>query len=306
MITLHITPQTLMKRSSETTSPSSSPPPAKAPATATATATASTTTQNHERFLATMTFANVGEVCDCDECGPLSFEISSAVAQHKRQKMLQNDHFAKTIVQERSLIIREDGLSIWKLLLPPRGAEPLTEYGNSHRIVFVERLPNNRVVKSVGRGIIGSSNEAKSRMEEVWEERCAYLYPSNGGKAIGWVNDKLESDKHLNVNDVTNDVVLYVVKVTHDLLQRMEKKELKFVQEGSKENVHKIDELPKWVEEVLCIFDKTLTASAATTSSSRKNNTSKRFDISTHDSTRIRIIIDPFIKNKATDKMSIN
>ena len=256
-----------------------------------------------------MTFANIGELCDCDECGPLSnFEISSAIAQHKRQKMLDNDNFAKTIVQERSLIKRQDGLSIWKLVLPPRGAEPLTEYGNSHRIIFVESKPNHRIVKSVGKGIIGSSKEEQSRTVEIWNEKCAYLYPSNGGKAIGWVNDKLESDKDLNVNDVTNDVVLYVVKVTNDLLQRMEKKELTFVDDESEENngYKKIDQLPKWVEEILCIFEKTLTASAANSSSSSSSssgeiNTAKRFDLSKHDSTRIRIIIDPFINKNAID-----
>ncbi len=248
-----------------------------------------------------MTFAKMGqELCDCDECGPLSIEISSAVAEHKRQKMLLND-FSKTIVQERSLVKRHDGLSIWKLVLPP-GADPLREYGSSHRIIFVERFPRDRIVKSIGKGIIGSSNEEKSRMVEHWQERCAYFYGSNGGKAIGWVNDKLDSDKNLDVSDVTNDVVLYVVKVTHDLLDRMNKKEITFVKENDETELSiNMNEFPHWVGEMLNVFKKTLDTRENNNSDSTNNAPlSTRVDIPRHGATRLRIMIDPFIKETAS------
>ena len=46
-------------------------------------------------------------------------------------------------------------------------------------------------------------------------EENAHLYRSNGGKAIGWVDKKQESDRELlNIDNTDGDVVLYVVKAT--------------------------------------------------------------------------------------------
>jgi len=45
-------------------------------------------------------------------------------------------------------------------------------------------------VKSIGTGIIGSSQEESTRRILVeWEEKGVYFLPSNGGKAIGWINE---------------------------------------------------------------------------------------------------------------------
>jgi len=69
----------------------------------------------------------------------------------------------------------------------PSGAEPLVEFGSSHRILWVERLPKNGSIFSIGKGIIGSSDEEKSRVRMNWKEGGLYLVPSNGGKAMGWI-----------------------------------------------------------------------------------------------------------------------
>jgi len=84
-----------------------------------------------------MTFTNVNN-CDCDECGiseVLPKPISDAVKDHKRKKLLES-----VANQERELVVREGGVSIWKLAMPP-GAEPLTEFGSSHRIILVSQFP---------------------------------------------------------------------------------------------------------------------------------------------------------------------
>jgi hypothetical protein len=36
--------------------------------------------------------------------------------------------------------MRDGGISIWKIEMPP-GAQPLTEFGYSHRFIFVKTLP---------------------------------------------------------------------------------------------------------------------------------------------------------------------
>ncbi len=276
------------------------------------TATSNTDT-NVDRFVATMTFAQPksSQLCDCDECGPESLAFfQKAIASHKRQKLLQND-FSNLVLQERSLLKRHDGLSIWKLVLPPSCTEPMTEYGNSHRIVYVEELPMGRVVKSIGNGIIGSKVEEESRRVEEWERQHGYLYRSNGGKAVGWVNDKLHSDKDLNVSDITNDIVLYIVKVTQDLLERYKNGELIFVDENDCEKSSMLrfnpNAFPNWVGSILEMFQKSLGAlvdetekvNKEATSSSSSSDAKKsllRNDISKHAATRIRLTIDPFIK----------
>lgn len=122
--------------------------------------------------------------------------------------------------QERSLVARDNigsGISIWKLVLPP-GSEPLIEFGNSNRIVVVDSMPMGRTVRSIGKGIIGSSDEVKSRQHISWLEKHAYLYKSNGGKAIGWINEKQASDKTLQISDTDGDIILYVVKATANVI----------------------------------------------------------------------------------------
>ena len=69
-------------------------------------------------FLASMTFANGNNDlgCDCDECGvPLPAPIREAVRKRKRELLETRILFS---TQERSLISRQDGISIWKKVIP--------------------------------------------------------------------------------------------------------------------------------------------------------------------------------------------
>jgi hypothetical protein len=73
------------------------------------------------------------------------------------------------------------------------------------------------VVKSVGKGIIGSSQEEKDRSVVTWEENKAYFLPCNGGKALGW---KCENNEINNVDKETkedrpkNNAIVYMFKST--------------------------------------------------------------------------------------------
>ncbi len=79
--------------------------------------------------------------CDCDECGGprLPDDIAEAVRKYKRAKMAPFPNGVYIARQERTLIAREGSLSVWKVILP-LGAEPLIEYGNSHRIIYVRQM----------------------------------------------------------------------------------------------------------------------------------------------------------------------
>ena len=93
----------------------------------------------HDAFLSSMTFTKMGEACDCDECGinEVPVAILQAVENHKRMK--REKLREANPKQERKLVVRDGGLSIWKITMPP-GAEPLTEFGGSHRFVFIDQL----------------------------------------------------------------------------------------------------------------------------------------------------------------------
>ena len=174
--------------------------------------------------------------------------------------------------QERVLLSRYDGVSLWKWMLPP-GASPLVEYGNSHRFVLVDRIPSvgkdsdqKRIVKSLGKGIIGSSSEEDTRSIEPWEEKCGYVYRSNGGKAIGFVNESLEGDADFNVSDTSNDIILLIVKVTQKILDTFRKERMeKEMKAESNDDVDRNKEdliwektMPPWVPKTLEILDKYL------------------------------------------------
>ena len=109
-------------------------------------------------FLASMTFAHggagAGIDCECDEC-PKSNDavpptIRAAVNEHLRKRKLeqQQNVFEGSkrlyIRQNRELIKREGGFSIWRLDLPTDGGDPIVEYRNSHRILFVKQLDKVR------------------------------------------------------------------------------------------------------------------------------------------------------------------
>lgn len=164
-----------------------------------------------DSFLSSMTFATHdfradSISCDCDECGVnihIPPPILAALRERKRQKL---EHGPIKRTQVRNLIERgPDGVALWSWILP-QDAEPLVEFGSSHRIVWVQRLPQSSTMRSIGKGIIGSSDEEKSRKGMDWEEGGVYLIPSNGGKAVGWIHltdsskgDDDDSSKKKNV-----------------------------------------------------------------------------------------------------------
>ena len=77
-------------------------------------------------------------------------------------------------------------------------------------------------MKSIGEGIIGSSSEEKSRKEvsdSDWKEGGAIFYKSNGGKAIGWLNEIQDADKNLDAADESMNAIIYTVKATDSALE---------------------------------------------------------------------------------------
>lgn len=190
-------------------------------------------------FLSSMTFATgVQRDCDCDECGVCVGIQASGMAgaegsarqisgggvppvvaeyirEHKRAK-LASGAIARS--QERVLVARAEGggASVYRLTMPP-GAEPLVEFGNSHRIVLVDRLAEGSRVVSIGKGIVGSSDEEKGRSVVKWEEGRAYMMPSNGGNALGWINENVDKEDGSGAGG--GNVVLYMVKITTEAME---------------------------------------------------------------------------------------
>ena len=163
-----------------------------------------TTHATHASFLASMTFASSSQnlrLCDCDDCGEIPLDILAAIREHKRLK-LETGPLKRT--QDRSLLKRDlnVGISVWNLIMPI-DAEPLIEFGSSHRFVWIKRLPGQ--LMSIGKGIIGSSDEESSRAKLDWEEGCVYLVPSNGGKAVGWVHSTTTSNTTTSTKETTKD-----------------------------------------------------------------------------------------------------
>jgi hypothetical protein len=134
-----------------------------------------------------MTFAS-GELgrkqCDCDECGSIPFDVWEEVRKSKRLR-IETGPLKRT--QDRKLIQRDQGgMAVWNLVMP-LDAEPLVEFGTSHRLVWAKRLPESSSIKAIGQGIIGSSHEEQNRIKLPWREGKVYLVQSSG-TAVGWVH----------------------------------------------------------------------------------------------------------------------
>ena len=203
-----------------------------------------------DTFLESMTFSNAGAFdrdCDCDECGPVPF----AIQKWKRQRLL-NRPIKRT--QKRSLINRYtvNGslmMSVYSISMP-KNAEPLIEFGNSHRIVWIRRLvhhgntfsSNNRnnILQWIGKGIIGSSDEEKGRnsLYDLTED-CIFFVPSNGGKAIGWIHTTAAiNESTFNQEADGGYAVLYVVKIPPDVLNEEK--------QGKDTNINDNDDKCQW------------------------------------------------------------
>jgi hypothetical protein len=92
-----------------------------------------------DAFLSSMTFSSgeIGRGCDCDECDMIPADIVQAIQRHKRQKLIDVPLMR---TQDRTLVKRCESISVWKWTMP-LNAEPLIEFGNSHRIIFVMQKP---------------------------------------------------------------------------------------------------------------------------------------------------------------------
>jgi hypothetical protein len=150
-------------------------------------------------FLQSMTFATTTaqqhlRACDCDECDAVQVPLSMVqyIRERKRQR-LENVPVKRT--QHRELICRHpaSSVAVYRYTMP-LDAAPLVEFGTSHRLVWMQRLPPKtsstycNVISSIGKGIIGSSDEENSRRPlPNWIEGKVFLVPSNGGKAVGWI-----------------------------------------------------------------------------------------------------------------------
>lgn len=232
---------------------------------------AATTKKNKlDPFLESMTFAHgVMRDCDCDECGlePVPPDVREAIRKHKRAKLMSVVEITR---QERSLVARDGGLSIWHFKYPV-GAEPMVEYGDSHRIVLVDKMPSSAGVKKIGTGIVGSSAEEKGRKWVEWETGHAYFVPSNGGKAVGWVcvaKEDIKGSVGGNCNGARDPVEVYMLKAASDALKEsdednesqswaqqireMFKEEIKSLDESSGGNSYPInvDRVPTLLEQV--------------------------------------------------------
>ena len=118
-----------------------------------------------DAFLLSMTFASGGffgrcdcSDSDCEERGdPLPRDVRDAVDGHnarKRRRAEEEEEERRirrdihplssatriVIRQERTLVRREGGFALWRLALPPGDGDPVVEYRNNHRVLFVERL----------------------------------------------------------------------------------------------------------------------------------------------------------------------
>lgn len=131
-------------------------------------------TSSHDEFLRSMTFASngIGGMCGCDECGPFSNEvpltIRQAVNDHLRKRKL--DQLNRQLLfdgskrlhirQNRALVKREGGFSLWRFDLPllDGGGDPIVEYRNNHRILFIKHLNKVRCALFVVAASIDDQN----------------------------------------------------------------------------------------------------------------------------------------------------
>lgn len=163
--------------------------------------------KGEDAFLGEMTFAQMDK-CDCDECGlSCAFpppSIQTAIMDYKKMK--------PSPTQERTLIKRCGGVSIWKIAMP-LNSQPLTEFGNSHRFLYYKTVPQSVSVKSIGQGVVGSKSETDSRLKVDWKEGSGSFCCANGGKAIGFVSETEGDDT--SKTDENMNVVYYALKATH-------------------------------------------------------------------------------------------
>lgn len=200
-----------------------------------------------DSFMSSMTFATKefrrDLDCDCDECGLIPEVPPSILASLRERKRRKLEECPIKRTQVRELVRRAppsfgpsgSNIAIWQYTLP-QGAEPLVEFGSSHRIVWIQRLPQGCNLRSIGTGIIGSSDEEKTRVDLDWQEGSIYFVPSNGGKAVGWIHhrDVIEDSSSETKMKTGGHAVLQIAKIPSGNV-----KDVKF-----EEDIHKAP--PDW------------------------------------------------------------
>ena len=99
-------------------------------------------------------------------------------------------------------------VSVYSMTLPV-DAEPLVEFGTSHRIVWIKLLSSSSTtnqnsttaststLSTIGKGIIGSRDEQTTRtILTDWTEGQIILVPSTEGTASGWIHTKQQQQEH--------------------------------------------------------------------------------------------------------------
>lgn len=129
---------------------------------------------------------------------------------------------------------------------------------------------------SIGKGVVGSSDEEKGRTKMTWTKRSAWLIPQNGGRAVGWVHIKDNKDS----KDPVGHAIMYVIKIPPEVLE--------------KDNGEAVD-LPEWAESVLEICGKNLNES--TESNDGKGSNGLSVKLSEDDICRLRKHIDELLDN---------
>lgn len=170
-------------------------------------------------FAASMTFTSIGNSpggCDCDECGVGASYLPNAIALAVKRHKAAIQAMPLKRTQYRALGKREQQVAVYNWTLPA-DAEPLVEFGNSHRLIWIQRLPDASVIKAIGKGIIGSADEERQRVALDWKQGDIVFVPSNGGKAVGWVHHAAPSNEEGTGDDASTKpaghVVLQIAKV---------------------------------------------------------------------------------------------
>lgn len=103
---------------------------------------------------------------------------------------------------------------------------------------------------SVGKGVIGSSDETKSRRNIDWTEGKAYFIPANGGKALGWLHTNVDATSS---GPPVGHAIIYNVKIPLS--------EEKIHAVGAGDDGH-VDET--WVKEMFQMFASAIGTNAPT------------------------------------------
>jgi hypothetical protein len=132
--------------------------------------------------------------------GDIPAAIASAVERHRKERRRAATAAGRRLEQTRTLRMRHGPCSVWEWNLPspppssalwPGTVQPVLEFGNSHRIVWIQRCPGR--LQSIGpKGIVGSYDEESTRPDLAdWTAGRVAFVPSNGGQAVGYLHRAL-------------------------------------------------------------------------------------------------------------------